>query len=82
MIQNISILILQISYHQKEDYKNALKYWEKTVEYNPNNIDAKVNLANTYAILGIKRLQLEKYVLLGFWIKRTRGLFLYTGFCF
>ena len=47
-------------YHQKEDYKNALKYWEKTVEYNPNNIDAKVNLANTYAILGDKETAIRK----------------------
>ncbi len=40
--------------------KMRLNTGKKTVEYNPNNIDAKVNLANTYAILGDKDTAIRK----------------------
>ena len=36
------------AYHYKKDIKNAIKYWEKTIEYDKNNQDAYLNLAMTY----------------------------------
>lgn len=32
--------------------ENALEYWKKAVEYNPDNIDAKISLANAYLKTG------------------------------
>ena len=48
------------AYHLKGDAHKAIKYWEKTVEYDDKNTGALLNLANAYSQIGDSALALRK----------------------